>query len=962
MNFDWTKNARIGGLLTLLAIGLVVAPAVISSTETAEEALPFQLQSDLESAIKVRLSDLTKDKNDQGARIKRSSFSKVFKRVDDSTFLGTFHIDTASETEISTQRYEATITNEGGKWSVSAEDSKDTQAYLTRDSLAVRCNPFDSLSLNREGMQVNASNGWVCEGYVEPGVDFGLLLTGAAGAVISKQFSVVADDLRYEYSPPEHVTMSKVSHDFYAVHTDVLENHRKELEFDPRSVTITCDPASCDQIMAEAFTGLSRDGEFSAEVPDGASSAMKSLMGPRLSERNKERKEGAFQHFRMPDAPGHRFYGIAVERNDEHIVGLYYDNWDGFEVQYGVIQSSTDPEALNGPIFGYYTEETLKTTDPYDIERRDDAQSRWHEVYSIDGTVSAGLDDPEILEADIEFGITIKQDLPFLPFFIADIPRGNRNNAKRATLAVNSIQMDGEELTWIKTSRFGGLVVLPRTFAEGDEINLRMSFATRAIVKENPTFSQMARFGWMPFVRFGDFIDDFALTIKTSSRYKTLGVGQRMWEKTEGDVTTSHWEAEEVVFPTIIFGKYATATPRFDAKKSDGTVIPVEVHVDEVSMGQLAIEVVTGKQAQDSFEAARQGSRGIRGKQLRPIAEQAANSINLFTELSGLDYPYGELNLVNDPQGFLYGQAPSSLIYLGAFVFRGEGTVSGDTTFGSGGGTRTSKFLKSVVAHEVGHQWWGSRISNANQRNYWFVESLAEYFSALYLEAVFGKKEYEEQVDEWRGNVLNSKMKVSVQNASVLWQGEDGGRSYQSSVYSKGPYAFHILRETFGDEKFFPFLKKFSMELAAKREIVTRDIQIAAEAALGGVDENGNPYNVDLDWFFDQWIRGVGIPQYKLDYTTRQTEDGSWLVEGKITQRVVIGDSRSLRVMEGKFYRGVINVSVEAKKGETYTSRLIIEGAETPFKLKVAEKPLEVAVNKMGEMLAHDVVVNEDWN
>ena len=50
--------------------------------------------------------------------------------------------------------------------------------------------------------------------------------------------------------------------------------------------------------------------------------------------------------------------------------------------------------------------------------------------------------------------------------------------------------------------------------------------------------------------------------------------------------------------------------------------------------------------------------------------------------------------------------------------------------------TGIAKFLKSVVAHEVGHQWWGSRVSNANDRNYWFVESLAEYSSALCLEAV----------------------------------------------------------------------------------------------------------------------------------------------------------------------------------------------------------------------------------
>ena len=37
--------------------------------------------------------------------------------------------------------------------------------------------------------------------------------------------------------------------------------------------------------------------------------------------------------------------------------------------------------------------------------------------------------------------------------------------------------------------------------------------------------------------------------------------------------------------------------------------------------------------------------------------------------------------------------------------------------------------------------------------------------------------------------------------------GEFRGPARRALIYSKGPYAFHILRETFGDEKFFRYLK-----------------------------------------------------------------------------------------------------------------------------------------------------------
>ena len=104
------------------------------------------------------------------------------------------------------------------------------------------------------------------------------------------------------------------------------------------------------------------------------------------------------------------------------------------------------------------------------------------------------------------------------------------------------------------------------------------------------------------------------------------------------------------------------------------------------------------------------------------IADQAANALNLYREVFGTDYPFGKLDLVNDPATLpLYGQSPASIVYLGSLVFRGEGMLGTATA-----DSDTTKFIKDVVAHETAHQWWGSLVTNANDRNYWFVESLAE--------------------------------------------------------------------------------------------------------------------------------------------------------------------------------------------------------------------------------------------
>ena len=133
--------------------------------------------------------------------------------------------------------------------------------------------------------------------------------------------------------------------------------------------------------------------------------------------------------------------------------------------------------------------------------------------------------------------------------------------------------------------------------------------------------------------------------------------------------------------------------------------------------------------------------------------------------------------------------------------------------------------------------------------------------------------------------------------------------------------------------------------------------KLAAKHLVGGLDEQGNHYNVDLEWFFDQWIRGIGIPEFTLDYSIRKTEDGGYLIEGSVTQEILIGNGRSAKKVEGRHYRGVIDLTVKGrKKGEEFQKKLVLDGPSTTFRVKVPVKPIEVAINKTGGMLAHDVI------
>jgi aminopeptidase N len=226
---------------------------------------------------------------------------------------------------------------------------------------------------------------------------------------------------------------------------------------------------------------------------------------------------------------------------------------------------------------------------------------------------------------------------------------------------------------------------------------------------------------------------------------------------------------------------------------------------------------------------------------------------------------------------------------------------------------------------------------------------MAEVSSAIYVERTQGKKHYLEKVAAWRKVIEDNKALNSVEDGYMTYAGE-GPRAAVSNIYDKGPYAFHMFRSTFGEEKFFQLLKELAQTLAHK-EIVTREMQQVMEKVVGG----------NMDWFFDQWIRGAGIPQYAMSWTKRKNEQGKWIVEGSIKQRVVMGADKT--ELKGVYYRGVAPLTfIDANGKETKSAKpLLVQGPDTQFRVLVADEPDQVFFNKDGEILAEDTLINQSW-
>jgi hypothetical protein len=112
-------------------------------------------------------------------------------------------------------------------------------------------------------------------------------------------------------------------------------------------------------------------------------------------------------------------------------------------------------------------------------------------------------------------------------------------------------------------------------------------------------------------------------------------------------------------------------------------------------------------------------------------------------------------------------------------------------------------------------------------------------------------------------------------------------------------------------------------------------------------------FGVEMDWFFNQWFRGVGEAEVEVTYATRQTEDGQYRIQGVIEQRAVIGKEST--PLPGMHFVGILPVTVEMKKDQHTTHRVFMRSATTPFSFKVPEKPRRVLPNHHGELLARSV-------
>jgi hypothetical protein len=112
------------------------------------------------------------------------------------------------------------------------------------------------------------------------------------------------------------------------------------------------------------------------------------------------------------------------------------------------------------------------------------------------------------------------------------------------------------------------------------------------------------------------------------------------------------------------------------------------------------------------------------------------------------------------------------------------------------------------------------------------------------------------------------------------------------------------------------------------RALTTEDLQHEVEAIMTpSMDLEGSH---SMDWFFDEWVRGTGIPHYRIEYSTYRIANG-FLIRGRLYQRGV-----------PKWF--VAPVPLYSAEG-AYLDRVIAGGPETSFRLVSRKPPGKIVID-----------------
>ncbi len=201
----------------------------------------------------------------------------------------------------------------------------------------------------------------------------------------------------------------------------------------------------------------------------------------------------------------------------------------------------------------------------------------------------------------------------------------------------------------------------------------------------------------------------------------------------------------------------------------------------------------------------------------------------------------------------------------------------GNAEFGWGGGmehqtiTSLGSFYETLIAHELAHQWFGDKVTCKSWNDIWLNEGFATFSEALYYENEYGRPAYDSYIislmSTAKGDNKHSVYVTDISSVNTIF-------SYPTT-YAKASIVLHMLRGIVGDTTFFNILRSYNSDPRFA-------YGVAATSDFVSVAENISGMN--LDYFFNEWLYGLGYPNYRYSWNYTYAGSGNYEISFEINQ------------------------------------------------------------------------------
>ncbi len=499
-------------------------------------------------------------------------------------------------------------------------------------------------------------------------------------------------------------------------------------------------------------------------------------------------------------------------------------------------------------------------------------------------------------------------------------------------------------------------VVLPQPSQKGQEFAVHFHYRGNVIENAgNNVLFVGARESWYPHLGDESDFASYDLTMRWPHHLKLVATGAKLDEQVAGDLRVGHWRSvKPLAVAGFNLGEYASSSVNTEARTID---VYANRQLEQALTNRFDSSIPDSIPSVDVPYGLPGGRNRVSmqppppnpADALKQLAKDIDASIRFYETFSG-PFPYRTLSVSQIPGTF--GQGWPGLLYISTFSF-----LSPEAQHRAGlSSTGQEAFTDIVPYHEVAHQWWGNVVGWSSYRDQWIDEAIANYLALLFADS---RKPSQHELRVWLERYrkqLEEKIPGSDTPAGEIGALSLGNRlnsskspaGFEDVIYSKGSWVIHMLRTMLRqpgakdpDAKFVALLRNISTRYAYSA-LSTDDLQHEVEAVMTpGMDLEGGR---SMEWFFEQWVRGTGIPQYRVEFSTHHTDKGE-VVRGRLFQT---GVPRSF----------IASVPIYANNGSGHTvllGNVVAAGPETSFHFTTQVPPHKLVIDPQMTLLCTTV-------